>query len=50
VRLAFDPQVVRPADLIARLTQRHSVVDLFVENPPIEALIARFYEDLGRGA
>ena len=48
VRLAFDPEVVPPAELIARLTQRHAVRDLFVENPPIEALIARFYADLGQ--
>ena len=43
VRLAFDPEVVTPAELIARLTRRHAVRDLFVENPPIEAIIARLY-------
>jgi ABC-2 type transport system ATP-binding protein len=47
VRLAFDPETVRPAELIARLAQRHAVRDLFVENPPIEALIARYYAELG---
>ena len=30
------------ADL--RLTARHAVRDLFVENPPIEEVIARLYE------
>jgi ABC-2 type transport system ATP-binding protein len=43
--LAFDPQRVRPADLIARLTQAHAVRDLFVENPPIETIVARLYAD-----
>ena len=42
--LAFDPQVVAPAELIRRVTSRHAVKDLFVENPPIETIIARLYE------
>ncbi len=41
--LAFDPQAVSPAELIARITSRHPVRDLFVENPPIETIIARLY-------
>ena len=44
LRLAFDPQVISPAALIARITARHSVRDLFVENPPIESIIARIYQ------
>ena len=44
VCLAFDPQVVAPAELIRRVTARHAVRDLFVENPPIEAVVARLYE------
>ncbi len=43
VRLAFDPSRVSAADLIARVTARHAVSDLFVENPPIEEIIARIY-------
>jgi ABC-2 type transport system ATP-binding protein len=43
VCLSFDPLRVAPAALIARLTQRHAVRDLFVENPPIEAIVARLY-------
>jgi ABC-2 type transport system ATP-binding protein len=42
--LAFDPQIVAPAELIRRVTSRHAVKDLFVENPPIETIIARLYE------
>jgi len=43
VCLAFDPEVVPPAEMIRRVTSRHAVRDLFVENPPIEMLIARLY-------
>jgi ABC-2 type transport system ATP-binding protein len=44
VVLAFDPQTVTPAELIRRVTSKYAVVDLFVENPPIETIIARLYE------
>jgi ABC-2 type transport system ATP-binding protein len=43
VCLAFDPQTVAPAELIRRITSRHAIRDLFVENPPIETVIARLY-------
>jgi ABC-2 type transport system ATP-binding protein len=43
VELAFDPARVSPAELIARVTSRHSVRDLFVENPPIEEIVAELY-------
>jgi ABC-2 type transport system ATP-binding protein len=42
--LQFDPQVISPAALIRRITAEYAVRDLFVENPPIETLIARLYE------
>ncbi len=44
VRLSFDPQVVSPAALIGRITAAHPVRDLYVENPPIETIVARLYE------
>jgi ABC-2 type transport system ATP-binding protein len=44
VCLAFDPQRVSSADLIQRVTRAHAIRDLFVENPPIEIIIARLYE------
>jgi ABC-2 type transport system ATP-binding protein len=44
VCLAFDPQQVSPAELIGRITSRHPIRDLFVENPPIETIIAKLYE------
>ena len=43
VTLAFDPARVSPAELIARVTSRHSIRDLFVEHPPIEQIIADLY-------
>ena len=43
VCLTFDPQVVSSADLIQRVTRAHAIRDLFVENPPIETIIARLY-------
>jgi ABC-2 type transport system ATP-binding protein len=43
VCLAFDPQQVSPAELIRRVTAVHSIRDLFVQDPPIETIIARLY-------
>ena len=43
VCLAFDPQRVSSADLIQRVTRAHAIRDLFVENPPIETIVARLY-------
>ncbi|HEY0479005.1 MAG TPA: ATP-binding cassette domain-containing protein [Kofleriaceae bacterium] len=50
VCLAFDPQVVAPAELIRRITGRHAIRDLFVENPPIETIVARLYAAHGEAA
>jgi ABC-2 type transport system ATP-binding protein len=43
VHLRFDPDRVSAAELIARVTANHAVRDLFVENPPIEEIVARLY-------
>lgn len=45
VTLGYDPAVTSTADLIRRITAQHAVRDLFVENPPIEQIIARLYEE-----
>jgi len=45
VTLAFDPERVAAADLISRIAQRHGIRDLFVENPPIEEIVARLYRE-----
>ena len=43
VTLRFDPADVSPAELIARVAAKHDILDLFVENPPIEEIIAKLY-------
>jgi ABC-2 type transport system ATP-binding protein len=43
VHLRFDPQAVSAPTLIGRITSRYPVRDLFVENPPIEEVIAQLY-------
>lgn len=43
VTLRFDPAQVSSAQLISRLTARYPIRDLFVQNPPIEEIIARLY-------
>ena len=48
--MAFDPQRIAAADLIARIARQYPVHDLFVENPPIEAIIARIYAQRSRAA
>jgi len=41
--LRFYPERTPAADLIHRVTENHAVRDLFVENPPIEEIVARLY-------
>ena len=48
VLILFDPARVPAAELIAFVTAENQVLDLFVENPPIEETIARIYEDQAR--
>lgn len=43
VELSFNPDETSAAELIGRITAKHPVRDLFVENPPIEEIIARIY-------
>ena len=45
VHLSFDPRRIPPADLIARIASRYPVHDLFMENPPIEEIVARMYTE-----
>ncbi len=45
LELRFDPARTPAAELIARITARYAIRDLFVEHPPIEEIIARLYED-----
>lgn len=45
VFLSFDPTRITTTDLITRITSKHSISDLYVENPPIEEIIAKFYRN-----
>lgn len=45
VSLRFNPEEVGTAELIARVTATHPIRDLFVQNPPIEEIIARLYAE-----
>ena len=44
VALSFDPESVSAAELIVRVAAAHPVRDLFVENPPIEEILASIYD------
>ncbi len=44
VTLGFDPRQVSPAELIGRLAAAYPVRDLFVENAPIEEIVAELYQ------
>jgi ABC-2 type transport system ATP-binding protein len=35
-------------DLIGRITARYAVHDLYVENPPIEEVVAQLYQGIDR--
>lgn len=45
VWLSFDPTKITTTELITRITSKHSISDLYVENPPIEEIIAKFYRN-----
>ncbi len=45
VCLSFDPDHTPAAALISRITAKHAIRDLLVENPPIEEIIARLYNE-----
>jgi ABC-2 type transport system ATP-binding protein len=49
LELAFDPRRTPAPDLIARIVAAHPVDDIHVEEPLIEEVIARFYEQHGAG-
>ena len=45
IHLEFDPNQVPAPILISRITARYAIRDLFVENPPIEEIISRLYNE-----
>jgi len=44
-RLSFNPEKISASELIAQVAAQHPVRYLFVENPPIEEIIARMYTE-----
>ena len=42
----FDPTIVTPAELLHELSAEFEVRDVLIENPPIDEVIARLYEEL----
>lgn len=45
VWLSFDPTTTQTPHLISRIASNHPIRDLFIENPPIEEMIAKLYRD-----
>lgn len=45
VWLTFNPTLTSTPALISRITSAHQITDLFIENPPVEEIIAKFYRD-----
>ena len=43
VWLSYDPTQISTPELIRRITMQHAIRDLYVENPPIEEIIAKLY-------
>jgi ABC-2 type transport system ATP-binding protein len=48
VELKFDPMQVPTADLIGQVASEYQVQDIFIENPPIEEIIAQIYREADR--
>jgi ABC-2 type transport system ATP-binding protein len=45
VWLSFNPTHVSIPELISYITSKHAIQDLYIENPPIEEIVAQFYKD-----
>jgi ABC-2 type transport system ATP-binding protein len=45
VWLSYNPNTVTTPELIRRITASHAISDLYVENAPIEEIIANLYRD-----
>lgn len=43
---SFDPTKTAAPELISRLIAHHAIRDLYVDNPPIEEIIANFYRNV----
>jgi ABC-2 type transport system ATP-binding protein len=45
IRLSYDPKIVQTKELIHTIMEKYDILDLTIENPPIEKLIAELYEE-----
>jgi ABC-2 type transport system ATP-binding protein len=45
VWLSYNPTQISTPELIRRITMTHAINDLYVENPPIEEIIAKLNRD-----
>lgn len=45
VWLSFNPTTTSTPELISRIASKYAIRDLYIEEPPIEEIIARFYRD-----
>lgn len=45
VWLSYNPVLTPTPELISRIALQHAITDLYVENPPIEEIIAKLYRD-----
>lgn len=45
VWLSYNPTAITTPELIRRITNAHAISDLYVENPPIEEIIANLYRE-----
>lgn len=45
VYLSYNPVITSTPDLIKRITSNHPIRDLYIENPPIEEIVAKLYRD-----
>lgn len=43
--LSFNPTAISTPELIRRITSKHAIRDLYIENPPIEEIIAELYRE-----
>ena len=50
VHLSYDPAGVSTSELVRRIIANHRVKDLYIENPPIEEIVAQLYSRMGPGS
>ena len=46
LHLSFHPEQISAAALINRISNRYAIRDLYVENPPIDEIVAQLYQNL----